>query len=522
MPVNQKCLFIDSAHVQRLDGLTQVFHHPVKEPGPVLVPDRPWEDVRVHIWSAPVLCSERSRWRMWYYGGEELLPLYAESEDGIHWEKPALGRVTWQGASDNNIVNLGFESRNPKENRIVLLRDDRDSDGGKRFKGMTRVSGHLRALISPDGLDWTPIDAQRVPSGDEYRLSYDARNHRFAATVKLGGNGGGRHAVPEFGRAVSLSTSEDFKTWSEPELIFWGDEIDQALGKERIDAAAQDENRRGPLVVKPDEFFTDVYNMPFFSYGDLYLGLPVMFNQSGVYFHSTGSNQDGILCSALVASRNLAQWHRLDRSPFIPHSPLSNAACWDYGMNQVCRPVVQGDELRFYYTGTRFTHLKRELIEKAGLRASPDEPMGGVFLARLRMDGFASLRAGDETGVVLTRSVEVAGKTLCVNADAAAGDLRVELRDAATGRAIPGYGMGDFVRDRYLYSEDGIERKMRMGTGARFDDDPVDNDTLPVRENAARIPIRWREKPDASELIERQVRVYIAMRNADLYSFWFE
>ena len=61
-----KYLFIDREHVQRVDRVTRVFHQPAKESGPVVVPDRPWEEQRLHIWSAPVWCDERSRWRMWY------------------------------------------------------------------------------------------------------------------------------------------------------------------------------------------------------------------------------------------------------------------------------------------------------------------------------------------------------------------------------------------------------------------------------------------------------------------------
>lgn len=515
-----KYLFIDRKHVQRLDGVQQVFHQPVKERQPVVVPDRPWEESRLHIWSAPIWCPERSRWRMWYFAGEDLLPLYAESADGLHWEKPALGLVNWKGSSENNLFDLGFTTRNPKENRIVLLRDDWDPDPTRRFKGLTRVGNHLRALASPDGLRWAPLDGNPILSGDEYRLNQDTLHRRFVATVKLG-NRSGRYPVPELGRAVSLSLSEDFVRWSEPELIFWADEIDQEIGKQRIQEAIQGPNRRRPLVVRPDEFVTDVYNMPLFTYEDLCLGLPVMLHQSGAYFHTTGSNQDGILYPTLVASRNLREWDRLSRQPFLPLSPLSDEACWDYGAIHANRPVAHGDELWFYYTGTRFTHLKRELIEAAGLRKSPDEPMGAIFLARLRVDGFASVHAGENLGVVLTKPVRVSGPTLYVNADAAQGELRAEIRDAQTGRAIPGYSLGFYVRDRYVYSDDGSRKALRTGTGARFEDDPSENDTVPICENGTALPVRWRVKTALSDLLGREVRICFALRNAHLYSFWF-
>lgn len=54
-----KHLFIDRAYIERLDGLERVFHRPRKHPEPVLAPDQPWEDVRLHLWNAPQWCPQR-------------------------------------------------------------------------------------------------------------------------------------------------------------------------------------------------------------------------------------------------------------------------------------------------------------------------------------------------------------------------------------------------------------------------------------------------------------------------------
>ena len=517
-----KRLFVDRSHIQRLDRVRQIFHQPVKDAGPVVAPDRPWEEERLHIWSAPIWCADRQRWRMWYIGGEDLLPLYAESMDGLHWEKPVLDRVDWNGSRENNIVNLGFEAQDAKERRLVLLRDDRDPLPARRYKALTRVSGRLVGLASPDGLDWASLPGAAVPSNDEYRLGYDSIRQQFLATVK-------GSPVPEFGRAVSLSVSDDFVHWSPNELIFWGDQVDQELGRQRIAQAMNDPDRRSPQVNDPALSHTDIYNMPVFSYADLYLGLPVVFNHSGLYWYrhpdddppKLRSNQDGILQPSLVSSQNLVDWERGDRAPFIPLSPLSDPANYDHGAIHACAPVIAGDELWFYYTGTRFTHLKRSLIEEAGLRTSPDEPMGAIFRARLRLDGFASLTAGSDPGVVLTRPVEVEGPHLYVNADASRGEIRVELRDAASGRVIPGYGMGDMMGDPWLYSDDGQSRRLRFGTGARFEDDMRTDDSLSIRENGTAIPVRWKAAPDVRALLGRRIRICFRLRDADLFAFEF-
>jgi 8-oxo-dGTP pyrophosphatase MutT (NUDIX family) len=293
---------------------------------------------------------------------------------------------------------------------------------------------------------------------------------------------------------VAISVSEDFVGWSEPKLILWGDEEDQRLGKKQIQQVLDEPDRRHPLVVHPEQFYTDVYNMPLFTYEDLYLGLPVIFHHSGEYKHSTGSNQDGILYPSLVASRDLCHWDRLSRQPFLSQSRLSDPHNYDHGMIAVTAPVRRGDELWFYYAGTRFTHLKRELIEEAGLRKSADEPLGAIFLARMRLDGFASLHAGPQSGSVLTVPLKVTGRKLYVNADAEHGELRIEVRDAENSDKLNGYALAD---------------------------DPSQDAAVPVCENAVCVPVRWRQKDDLSELLGQEVQLHFTLRSTHLYAFWF-
>ena len=490
-----KYLFIDLKHIQEMDGVKQVFHQPVKERLPVVIPDRRWEQARVNIWSPPVWSEEKALWQMWYIGGDELLPLYAESKDGIRWEKPALGLIEWNGSSENNIINLGFPASG-KENRIVLIHDDDTSDTTGQFKALTRVKGNLIALVSADGWNWEFLKGDSIPSGDEYRLCYDRVNHRYIAMAKLStgehySKAPGAKPLSEFGRRIRISVSEDFVNWTDPELMLWGDEEDQELGKQRIREVLGDPDRRKPQVVNPAEFYTDIYNMPVFAYEDLYLGLPTIFNQSGIY---TG-NMDGIYYPSLAASRDLYHWDRLSRQPFIPLSPLSDKNNFDYGLISTISPVRNGNELWFYYTGSSFTHLKPDMIE--GLLKSPDEAHRAIFLARLRMDGFVSIYAGEQEvpGTVLTRPVKVTGPNLYLNVDASKGELFTEIRDAATGKAINDYAL--------------IDELNRSAC-------------LPVCKNAISVPVRWQRKKDVSELLGREVIIHFSLNNAHLYAFWFD
>lgn len=82
-----------------------------------------------------------------------------------------------------------------------------------------------------------------------------------------------------------------------------------------------------------------------------------------------------------------------------------------------------------------------------------------------------------------------------MNLDARKGALRTEIIDAATGRAIPGYKLGD-----------NLTQKAAVLAG----------------KNNTSLPIRWQEKKDISELLGREVMIRFTLDNAHLYSFWFD
>ena len=54
---------------------------------------------------------------------------------------------------------------------------------------------------------------------------------------------------------------------------------------------------------------------------------------------------------------------------------------------------------------------------------------GAIGLGTLRLDGFMSVDAGNRGGVLTTKPLAIEGKRLYVNANAAEGELRVEIVD---------------------------------------------------------------------------------------------
>ena len=97
---------------------------------PLMVQDKPWE-IRIDNGYPNVIYDKKKEIFRCYYtlftddldtegttekerSSRDYLPrmdrvtslAYAESKDGIHWEKPALGRVEWRGSKANNILFL--------------------------------------------------------------------------------------------------------------------------------------------------------------------------------------------------------------------------------------------------------------------------------------------------------------------------------------------------------------------------------------------------------------------------------
>ncbi len=345
------------------------------------------------------------------------------------------------------------------------------------------------------------------------------------ATMKLYGHSMDiPFSVPEYGRAVGLSTSTDGGlTWTAPEFIYHADSADRKAGIETLLRHAAAPDYRSPQYINPEHAWTDIYNMPVFPYHGIYLGLPAMFHHSGYLITGeTAANQDGLICPALSWSKELRHWERpLQRKPFISLSPCTDKDIYDNGMIFACPPIRKDNELWFYYTGFRISHTLPFHLEKAGLDYIREKAQAAIFLARLRLDGFASMRAGERKGAVLTKPIVVEGVELHVNARTVTGEILAEVRDADSGRVIPGFGLGDYLASRNIgFAEDG-ERTRLAGLGTRRYDEQVENEAVPFSGDQVDAVMAWRGGKDLSALKGRKVRILFAMRNADIYSFWF-
>ena len=486
IPINQRQLFLDDVGIKYTENLSRMMHQPVKK-GAVIRPDYYLGISSHQVRTAPVWDPDEQVFRLLVHGKPENLPIaacsYFESKDGLHWRKPSLGQVEHRGSLDNNYIHV--DTGKYQLAPYMLVRDPNDPNPSRRYKGGApfhrQVNGRTESvvgfLISPDAQNWKMLDSPSVPSSDEHNLSFDPIENLFILTVKLGGT--------RPGRAVSLSTSRDFENWTEPELIFEADDLDQELGRENIEARLSNPNLRQPFHNDPGVYKVDVYNMGAFRYEGYYIGMPAM-------YHATGPvpnypNTDGFHLIQLTCSRDLKNWQRLgDRKAFIGSSPVGSGA---YDLTQIIGPssaVVRGDELWFYYTGIKYRASWEYIGEYPNGDHIPlpglDPDTGAICLAVLRRDGFISLDAGAQKGTMLTKPFRLDADKLCVNVNALEGELGVEVLDEHSA---------------------------------------VLAESSPVTGDLIRCEVPWRQG-NLVNLKGQVVSLRFTSRNAQFYSYWLE
>jgi hypothetical protein len=126
-------------------------NRPNKHPEPVLIADRPWEGERAQAWGS-VIVEPDGLLRMWYFAfNTERRPdeldrggyAYAESRDGIHWDKPDLGVVEFRGSKRNNL----FYTCAPDGKNLV------DQELARRNVGLPAISEEGKVIGVVNNLD---------------------------------------------------------------------------------------------------------------------------------------------------------------------------------------------------------------------------------------------------------------------------------------------------------------------------------------------------------------------------------
>ncbi|MEX0725125.1 MAG: hypothetical protein WD065_02570 [Planctomycetaceae bacterium] len=504
-------LFVDDALIDSLAGKAELrLHHPIPQEI-AIVHDAPWEGSGCVYHS---VFRDGDLYRMYYAGGHlevteagvnaathGLVCCYAESDDGIHWRKPDLGLVEFEGSKANNIVlgveQIGEFTTVPGE-PAVFKDANPDAPAEARYKAFVvanRKGSYQRGLIayqSADGLRWTPMSDDPVLADDAFDSQnlafWDAEAGCYRAYWRYFSGGGYDEKVwnPQGDRGIRTATSTDFTHWENHHDLVYVDSPSEQL----YTNAVKPYHRAPHLLIGFPMRYVERGHRDDKKHEARDPGTPekiakwtASLRALPEYEHrvwrAKSSERYGraITESLMMASRDGVTFKRWNEGFLRPG--IERPGTWNYAHQALAWHLVetQGtlegspNELSLYAVESYWTG-KSDLLRRY----------------TLRLDGFVSATAPMSGGELVTKPIIFEGKTLSLNfATSAAGAVRVELQDVE-GQPLEGYTLDDC--------------------------EELFGDTL---ERA----VVWNGSSDVSSLSGKPVRVRFVLNDADVYAYWF-
>jgi hypothetical protein len=429
-----KQLFLDDYLIASSTNVTRRIHAAEKyKDNPVIRPSEPWEDPFNVMYGSVI--RDGDKYRAWYMSGPGVS--YAESDDGLHWVKPALNLVPVSGAKTNILLRKASEKTGSEalpyfQELFGVFKDERESDPSRRYKmGFLSIDwqykgpregrfheGQRRGVGvagSPDGLRWKLIDnfaTEAISDGATHWMFDPALNKYvlFGRTRAMPADVVAAWSKYDWfrswysGRAVGRIESSDFVNWN-------------------VTAPAS-----APVVMTADlgdPPGTEIYSMLVFPYESVYVGLVQTFlavPDAPALDVQLAVSRDGMHFTRVAEQSPLGSGPTT-RTTFIANGPVG---CWDRFNQSLANnpPIVVGDELRFYYGGRTYRHAPykgKDTSTKAGC----------IGLATIPRDRFVSLEASFDGGEVITKPLRLAGKSLHLNANSDFGTITVDAVDAS-------------------------------------------------------------------------------------------
>lgn len=405
--------------------------NPVLRRGPAGSPDQG------HAILYGTVIKTGDRFRMWYLAMHETTivkgqapgnwrPMcYAESKDGIHWKKPDLGLVEFNGNSNNNICLIeGTPHSLTRINDFLSVLYEPDSkDPDKRYKavyiahvpvddikgGLSKIGPREKtpcvtiAATSADGLRWKVVgDRPADAGGERFEVSslYKFGDFYYSTGQLLSPWAWMPDGRPA-NRVIMVYRSPDFKNWSKA----------KAFGFARPGQLANP-----PVKGQQSHLGVGLWNrgnVMVGLYGIWQDGLPASERPPGAS-HLLGTSVD----LGLILSNDGI--HYREPAPDFKIIARGKAGEWDdTALLQGHAFVNEGDQTMIWYshwdTGGKLKNME-------------------IGLATLRRDGFGYLSRQHDVNDAhfLTATLEVDKQTrLYINADGLSADapLYVELLD---------------------------------------------------------------------------------------------
>lgn len=406
-------LFIDDFLIESRADLKRTLHQPTKDAGgkrPIIAAK---EGTTLLAYGSIVYDSRLERYVMFVQGHQSRDMYRFTSRDGLVWESPG-GSVLEPIALDLDIEpeenvrgNAGIDlfscyydkkdEKHPYKGWLYLANYGYEREGiyfvrsetGKRWELGKQI---VNAFAGPDDPSRREIhqDGRVVYGpGDVTIFYYDEKEDRFLGIFK-------------FFTTDKVEPGNNLRS----RTYAFVDRLDEPFDTGRIKhvellPAAADKNGDRP--------FDEYYATTAWRYESLWLGGLKIWHSKDDYPHSAA----GCAFLKLVVSRDGLHWKKVQYANdagvpevFIPNGPEGGDGRANDGgyISEFSQgPIRIGDELIYYYSSSSYgkNHAR-------GTRITG----GGIFRARLRVDGFVSI----DGGTVTTRPLKFHGRDLSVNA----------------------------------------------------------------------------------------------------------
>ena len=342
---------------------------------------------------------------------------YAESDDGLHWERPALGLYEYEGNKNNNIILRSIDKPEAGgffDNFFVFIDTNPKCAPEKRYKATAYMNYYkIGGYTSPDGIHWT-LDAIWDVEGKFDTLNvcwWDERIQKYVAYVR------DFHDIPDNGdinagiRDARRMESDDFLHWTTPERILFPDTEDYPIYTNQI--------------------------MRYYRNPDIYIGFPTRYEErpdwSDSFEQLCGREQRlsvmkkarryGLTVTDCIfmSSRDGLNFDKCDEALFVPGYEFD--ANWIYGN---CYPVYFMAETSVGDGENKeVSMLVAQYYNHGGSKYSDI-----IEQWTLRIDGFACYKAKYSGARVVTKPFVFEGDELYINfSTSAKGKIFITIRD---------------------------------------------------------------------------------------------
>lgn len=407
-------LFVDDHLVEELSGsATLELNRPTRR-NVAIAHDEPWEG---NACLYHTVFQDGDLYRMYYRGSNFIVGdtslktthsyvCYAESQDGIHWTKPKLELVEFEGSKDNNIIWDGVGNHN-----FTPFKDaNPDCKPAARYKaiGGGIREGGLFVFQSADGIHWSLMSEKPVITEG----AFDSQNLAFWDQTR--GEYREYHRAGRNGRDVMTCTSKDFLNWTEPQWL---------------------EYEPGRLT----QLYTNQI-IPYFRAPHIFLGFPARYITGRPLLNPLNKRIAQIskrfgtdyTDTGLITSRDAHKFHVWPEAFIRPGIQTGNR--WVYGAKYTAWGILE-----------TASHLANAPDELSFYTSDEGYWQDHVVIRRytLRQDGFVSVRAPLSGGELVTKPLTFDGAELVINyATSAAGSLHVEIQDAE-GKPLDGFTLAE-------------------------------------------------------------------------------